>query len=212
MHLFMGDEREETVMKTARTFRGAPAAPSAPAPADPGTHFILEMAGGMGMPIGSTTADMRTDLALKFGFGGMAGSSLRLYWLFGLEGGFNSTTSSADPAAGLVVTSRTDAQVFTALRFLFPIAGNLRMFVDGGVGYGSTTITTSGDWITASEESGYPVLYTAAGLQYRLFRAMSIGTEVTYVDAIGWGAPGGVAPGSFKDGVAAVKLTLTVHF
>ena len=195
----------------ARTFRPAGPAP-AQAPVDAGTHFMLEMAGGMGMPVGTGTTDVRTDLALKFGFGGMVGSTLRLYWLFGLEGEFNSSTGTANPASGPVVTSRSDTQIFTALRFLFPIAGNLRMFVDGGVGYGSSTVSTSGDWLSATQDTSYPLLYTAAGLQYRLFRAISIGTEVTYIDALSYGVQGGVLPGNLKDGVAAVKLTLTVHF
>lgn len=193
----------------ARTFSGPPAVP---APIDTGTHFMLEMAGGMGMPIGTGMTDLRTDLALKFGFGGMVGSSLRLYWLFGLEGAFNSKTSTSDPASGPVVTNRSDTQVFTALRFLVPVAGNLRWFIDGGVGYGSSTVSTSGDWLTASQEIGYPVLYTATGLQYRIFRAMSVGAELTYIDAINYGVPGGVNLEKVKDGVAAVKLTLTVHF
>lgn len=193
----------------ARTFKCPPAVP---APVDTGTHFMLEMAGGMGMPIGTGMTDLRTDLALKFGFGGRVGSSLRLYWLFGLEGAFNSQTTTNDPASGPVVTSRSDTQVFTALRFLVPVAGNLRWFIDGGVGYGSSTVSTSGDWLSASQEIAYPVLYTATGLQYRLFRAMSVGAELTYIDAINHGAPGGVDLERIKDGVAAVKFTLTVHF
>ena len=187
--------------------------PPPQASGDAGTHFMLEIAGGMGMPVGTGTTDVRTDLALKFGFGGRPGdSSLRLYWLFGLEGEFNSSVQSGDHVSGPVVESRTDTQIFTALRFLFPLAGNLRMFIDGGVGYGTSSVSTSGDWLSASQQTDYPLFYVATGLQYRLFRTISLGTEVTYMDAIGAGSSGGVLLEKVKDGVAAVKLTLTVHF
>ncbi|MBI5526669.1 MAG: outer membrane beta-barrel protein [Deltaproteobacteria bacterium] len=194
-----------------------PATPPPPPPppearVDAGTHFVLEISGGMGVPVGETPTDARTDLALKFGFGGRpGGSNLRLYWMFGLEGQSKSEMLSRDAAAPAVKYSY-DTQLFTALRFLFPIAGNLRMFVDGGVGYGIATVETSSDWMQAEEERGYPLFYVAVGLQYRLFKNVSLGTEVTYMDVIEYGAPAAVLAEPFKDGVAAMKLTLTVHF
>jgi opacity protein-like surface antigen len=190
----------------------APPPPPPEARVDAGTHFVLEISGGMGVPVGETPIDARTDLALKFGFGGRpGGSALRLYWMFGLEGQFKSEMLSRDAEAP-AVQYRYDTQVFTALRFLFPLAGNLRMFVDGGVGYGIATIETSADWLHAEEERDYPLLYVATGLQYRFFKNVSLGTEFTYMDVIEYGAPPTVLAKDFKDGVAAMKITLTVHF
>jgi len=64
--------------------------------------------------------------------------------------------------------------------------------------------------MAAANATGHFV--NATGLQYRLFRAISFGAELTYIDAINYGVPGGLNLENIKDGVAAVKLTLTVHF
>jgi hypothetical protein len=187
-----------------------------------GTHFIAEANAGVAVPMGYE-GDYRSGLAmgLTFGFGGKFKDNPTRFYLIGQ---FNSSTFSADRVFNnkrrLVVRQVTD--INGGLRMLWPVNDRLRVFGDLALGLAQIDSTASSPGLPSnillSDTGSSSAFFTAAGMQLRLMRSISVGGKADFafifdegeVDVVGR-ASGGDTTGA-QVGRLNLYLTATLHF
>ncbi len=149
-----------------------------------GTHFIAEVNNGVGVPLGYE-GGYRPGyaLGLTLGFGGKFVDNPTRFYLLGQ---FNSSSFSADRVFNnkrrLVDRQVTD--VNAGVRMLVPIDNRLRVFADVALGLAQIDSTASSPDLPGSlifrDTRNNPAFFTAAGMQYRIMRSLSVGAKADF--------------------------------
>lgn len=149
-----------------------------------GTHFLLQLEGGLALSP-ADTSDVRFGYGFTFGYGGrLSGTPLRFYAFFAYD---RATFSLDGPNADIdtILTaewSYNDFQV--GARMLIPVWWHLRWYIDllGGVSY-MTATQAIGHAALQDEVDTNAVLTAATGLEVRWHRhfATGIRAEIRWV-------------------------------
>lgn len=187
-----------------------------------GTHFIAEINNGVGVPLGyEGVYEPGYALGVTGGFGGkFRGNPTRFY----LIGQFNASSFSADRIFNnkrrLVERQVTD--VNGGLRMLWPVQDRLRVYADVALGMAQIDSQASspdlpGNFVFQDTSSSL-AFFTAAGLQYRVLRALSLGLKADFAFIFDEDEVDVVTSATSRDdggdqiGRLNLYATLTLHF
>lgn len=147
---------------------------AAPARAERGTHFVGEAGLGVSLP-----QVVRPAFDLTLGAGGrLSRSPLRGYAL--TQFAFTQSGSERDPSWG--EERRKDVSIGGGVRLYVALPDRLRLHVDGLLNAAFVRVQVmqpSGRVL--SERDWYPQFVLAPGLQYRLYRELSIGVRAKWL-------------------------------
>ncbi|MEM9194613.1 MAG: hypothetical protein AAGF12_35875 [Myxococcota bacterium] len=146
----------------------------APRPRRPGTHFIAEQQ--LGIAAGD---DLDLAMAGILGVGGkLRGFPLRFYAI--AEFSFSFAGSEGLLATGPYEDSRSYFGMGLGLRTYIPVFGPLRLHFDLVGGAALSTASLEGFNLGTEGEEWYAMAALAAGVQFRMFRLLSVGLRVRY--------------------------------
>lgn len=142
--------------------------------APPGTHFILE--GAVGASLSSAP---RPVLDLSAGVGGrFYRTPVRAYLLTQL--GY--LQSQREESRAFPEERRRDLSLSTGLRLYVSLPDRLRLHVDvlGGSGWVRSELRRA-DGSVLTEQGWFPQLTVSPGLQYRIYRELSVGVRAKWL-------------------------------
>lgn len=143
-------------------------------PAPSGTHFILE--GGVGASLSSSP---RPVLDVSGGVGGrFYRTPVRGYLLTQL--GY--LQSQREESRAFPEERRQDLSLSTGVRLYVSLPDRLRLHVDvlGGSGWVRTELRRA-DGSVVTEQGWFPQLTLSPGLQYRIYRELSVGVRAKWL-------------------------------
>lgn len=156
---------------------------SEPASAQPrkkrGTHFLAELHTGVSFPLGDEAIGAAFAMNATFGFGGRPrGWPMRFYLIGNIGWARYSARKVGAPEARYL---RDTMEYSAGLRFLLPLVARLRVFADFTLG-GMTEFSEADLYGVQSFRGRNTVfaMYPGFGLQYRLFRFLSLGASCNF--------------------------------